>query len=57
MLVTSYTVAALYLRSTSVPLATLIGVYYSFLLYIVLLVRKEALYLIFTVLYAFPKRF
>ena len=57
MLVTSYIVVALRLRSASVSLATLIGVYYSFPLYIVLLIRKEALYLIFIVLYAFPKRF
>ena len=57
MLVTSYVVAALYLYSASVLLAVLIGVYYSFLLYIVLLVREEALYLIFIVLCAFPKRF
>ena len=47
MLVTSYIIVALYLRFAGVPLAMLIGVYYSFLLYIVLLVREEALYLIF----------
>jgi len=57
VLVTSYIVAALRLRSAGVPLAMLIGVYYSFLLYIVLLVREEALNLIFAVLYAFPNRF
>ena len=57
VLVTFYIVVALYLYFTGVPLAMLIGVYYSFLLYIVLLVREEALYLIFAVLYAFPKRF
>jgi len=57
MLVTSYIVAALRLHSTGVPLATPIGVYYGFLLSIILLVYKEPLYLIFTVLYAAPKRF
>ena len=57
MLVTSYTVAALYLYSTSVLLAIPIGVYYGFPLYIVLLVYKEPLYLILIVLYAVLKRF
>ena len=57
MLVTSYTVVALYLYSTYVPLATLIGVYYGFPLYTVLLVYKEFLYLIFIVLYTVFKRF
>jgi len=57
MLVTFYTIAALYLRFTYVLLAMLIGVYYSFPLYTVLLVYKEFLYLIFIVLYTVYKRF
>jgi len=57
VLVTFYIMAALYLHSAGVLLAALIGVYYSFLLYIVLLIYKETLYLIFMVLYTFPKRF
>ena len=57
VLVTSYISAALYLRSTGVPLATPIGIYCGFLLYIVSLVYKEALYLILTVPYAVFKRF
>ena len=56
MLVTSCAVAALRLRSAGVPLAMPAGVHYGFLLSTILLVCKEPLYLILTVLYAVPKR-
>ena len=57
MLVASYVVMALYLYFADVLLATPIEFYYSFLLYKVLLVYKEALYLIFVVPCIGPKRF
>ena len=44
VLVTSYTVAALRLRSAGVPLAALAGVYCSFPLYTVLLVPRIYIY-------------
>ena len=55
MLVASYIMAALYLYFARVLLAIFIGVYYSFLLYIIFLVYKKPLYFIFTVLYIVKK--
>ena len=57
MLVTSYIVAALYLRFAGVPLATPIGFYYNFSLYKILLVYKEALYFILAIPYVVSKHF